>query len=359
MFSDLQLTGIPGGGSVMKRLLQNGCDINCLRPYEYEGQTYMDKLVGNDENGPRYEPVPIVCNDSTLLYDEFKLVDTDVREVSRLEFNLWSDLRAAGMFRDVPNGLGYSVMQYQKVSDIGPASVGMDPIGKTNRDRPVVGTDFHPFFVIYKDWSFSLRDLEMSRKGLMPLDTEVIKQSTREIIKVVEQLTAGVYTETLSFGGGTVYGLTNFPHRVTGSMSDPTASGWTGEDFIRDILDMRAALKAVNHKGPFRVYVGTGWDQYIDEDYSSAKGSDTIRERAARTPRVSGIVSADYLGEFDVVMVEMNSRNIRAVQGMPITPVMWENSGGLELCGKLMAIMAPNCRADYLDQCGIAHYTVS
>lgn len=349
-------SNIPGSGNVMKRLLANKGDIGALRPYEFEGNTYIDVRNAAVEGG--IETRQIHNADSTLLYDEWKWIDTDVRDISRKELRVVNDLRAAGLSMTIPNGLGFKVMQYQKVSDISDATIGISPVARTDRERPVFGTDFLSLPYIFKDWSFDYEDLQMSRNGVMPLDRTMVRLATRKIAEAVEKLFLGVWG-SFSFGGGPVYGLTNFPNRVTGSMSDPTASGWTGDHFVRDLLDMRAALKAVNHKGPFRVYVGPGWDQYLDEDRSAAKMSDTVRERASRIPGVSDVVTADYLPDFDVVMVELNEATIRVVDRLGITPVLWEQEGGLVINGKLMCSIIPNIRADYLDQCGIAHYTVS
>ena len=126
-------------------------------------------------------------------------------------------------------------------------------------------------------------------------------------------------------------------------MTDPNGSGWVPNDFITDLLGMRAALYAAFHFGPYAIYVGPGWDAFLDEDYSSAKGDITLRERAEKTPKLGTIQTADFLANpYDVVMFEKNQDTIRGVTGMPLTPLTWETQGGLEINGKIMGIMIPN-----------------
>ena len=62
-----------GGGSNAKRLLANGCSPLALRPYDGgDGHDYIDSW---DQEKQEFIPKRIVCNDATLLYDEWKLVD--------------------------------------------------------------------------------------------------------------------------------------------------------------------------------------------------------------------------------------------------------------------------------------------
>lgn len=343
---------LSGGGSIAKRLLKNGCSIEALRPFEAEdGFDYVD-VKGSDA------PKRIVTNDATLLDREWLLLDKGVPEIAKPRLRIYGDFIAAGLVLNLPNGLGHSVLQYQNMSDITDAGVAMDPVSKTDRDRVVFDLNHLPLPVIFKDWSFTLRELEMSRRGEKPLDMTHYRLSIRKVAEAMEKLLLGTWG-AVSYAGYPVYGLTTYPDRLIGSLTDPDGIGWTPEDFIDDLIEMRAALYNVNHRGPFRVYVGPGWDSYLDKDYSAAKGDNTLRARAEAIRGIGAIVTSDFMSDFDVIMVEMQEDTVRIVTGMPITPIMWEQTGGLEICGKVMAISVPNFRSDFDGQCGLAHYTVA
>ena len=344
-----------GGGSNAKRLLANGCSPLALRPYDGgDGHDYIDKW---DADKQEFTPQRIVCNDATLMQDEWKAIDTSVVEIAGPRMKIWSDLMAAGLRYSLPNALGYSILQYQNVGDVGPAGLDMEGLAVTLRDKELGETGSLPLPIVHKEWSYTLRELEMSRNGSRPLDLTKVRYATKKCAELIEMLVAGVYGQ-FNFGGGNIWGLTNFPDRLIGNLSDPNVAGWTGADFVTDLLAMRSALYASHHYGPYRVYVGPGWDAFLDEDASAAKGDDTLRQRGERTPNISGIVTADYLPMYDIVMVEMDTDTIRGVVGMPLMPVTWETMGGWVLSGRVMGILVPNLRSDYNGQSGIAHYTI-
>ena len=175
--------GMAGGGSIAKRLLDNNCDPLALRPYRgADGCDYIDYVVNTDENGvAQYAPKRIVTNDATLLYDEWKKIDAAVREIARPRLSVWGDLMASGLRYDLPNAMGYSVLQYQNASDTGPAALNFEGLSKTNRDREVYDLNSLPLPIVHKDWSFSLRDIEMSRNGQRPLELDENSDGNAEV----------------------------------------------------------------------------------------------------------------------------------------------------------------------------------
>jgi hypothetical protein len=71
----------------------------------------------------------------------------------------------------------------------------------------------------------------------------------------------------------------------------------------------------------------------------------------------------DYLtgtsNPFTVIMIQMDPDTARAVNGMDLTTVMWDSTGGLRKNFKVMAINVAQLRADYNGNCGIAVGTIS
>jgi hypothetical protein len=64
---------------------------------------------------------------------------------------------------------------------------------------------------------------------------------------------------------------------------------------------------------------------------------------------------ADTGYQFTLILVQLTSEVARAVNGMDITTVQWEEKGGMRLHFKVMAIQVPQLRADYYGQMGLLH----
>ena len=198
-----------------------------------------------------------------------------------------------------------------------------------------------------------------SRNGGSPLDTTMAELSARRVAEMAEQMLLGVSTkwDTYTFGGGTIYGYTDFPSRLTRTVTTPTGATGQGATFLADVMAMKAQSVAAFHYGPWVLYVSTAWDQYLDDDFK-ANSDKTIRNRVKELEGIIDIRTLDYLTGFDVVLVQMTSDVIREVVGMEMTTVQWETSGGLQLNFKIMAILVPQLRADQNGNTGIVHGTV-
>jgi len=344
--ADMILNG-KATGSVASRLLSVGMDPTMLRPYIAEdGKPYV--TVGNEAQ---------VTNDATLLKDEWKLLDDAVIPAARERLNAVQDLRDRGLTMDIPDGMGVTVLQHQAVSKFGKASVGMDPIAETDRSRPKVDLTNLPLPVTYQEFSFSSRVLAASRRGNLPLDVSGAQEAARNVAEEIEKMLLGK-GDTYAYGGGNVYGYTNFPHRETKSLTGPTSTSWTPQDTVDDVLAMRQQSYAKNHYGPFVLYAAPNWDTYLDKDYSENKGDNTLRQRIAAVPNIEGVITVDHLENYEMVLVQMTSNVVEEVVGMDITTVQWESRGGFELNFMVLGIMVPRIRADYHEQTGLVVGTV-
>ena len=109
--------------------------------------------------------------------------------------------------------------------------------------------------------------------------------------------------------------------------------------------------------------ISTAWDRYLDDDYSTAKGDNTLRERLKAISDITDVRTLDYLDtagtSYIMVLVQMTSEVIREVIGMDITTVQWETRGGMMLNFKVMAILVPQIRADINSRTGIVHGTTA
>lgn len=342
-----------GQGDVATRLLNCGFNTNMLRPWlGNDGKSYVTLV----ENGVA-KAYPITNTTATLRKDDWIHLDTAIIKAARPRLKLVADLRGAGLTYSIPNGMGTTVLQTERMTDVGPAIVSMDGLRDSQRDRPEFDLTNLPLPIISKDFSFSARQLATSRSGGSPLDTTMAEQCGRKVAEIAEEMAIGSYA-TYQYGGGFVYGLINFPDRETYEITAPTTTGWTPDDLVNEILGMRKKLEDAYHFGPYRLYFAKDWGQYLDRDYSAVKGDNTLRDRVAKIESISGLQTLDYLTGWQIVMVQMTSDVIREVIGMDFTTVQWPSKGGLELNFKVMGIIVPQVRCDITGKSGVCHGNV-
>jgi hypothetical protein len=70
---------------------------------------------------------------------------------------------------------------------------------------------------------------------------------------------------------------------------------------------------------------------------------------------IQGIKVIDTLPADNVLLVEMNSDNVRLIQGMGIQNVQWQEEGRFITKYKVMTIQVPQIRSDQNGACGIVH----
>ena len=165
---------------------------------------------------------------------------------------------------------------------------------------------------------------------------------------------------TFTYGGGTVYGYTNLPSRAT-KTNMPVPDGTNGPAVLTAILALRQLLIADRHFGPFVFYVNSQWAGVLDNDFSSAKGDSTLRQRILAIDQIQDVRTLDFLPttNWDCLLVEMNSLNARMVVGMEIQTIQWETDGGMRKHFKVMCIQVPQVRADTAGNSGVAHGTTA
>lgn len=350
--------GLQGQGDTASVLLENDMNPHALRPFIGEdGRHYVNAFNTKGELIAK----PLTNAIATLRKDEWQLLDDIVVKVARERLRAVADLISTGNTFNIPNGMGTTVFQTETQSDINPASVSMDGLRENANDRPEYELTNLPLPIIHKDFHFSARQIATSRRMGTPLDTSMLEMSARKVAEQAEKLLLGVsaIADQYAFGGGTIYGYTDFPDRLTKTITAPTASGWTGATFLAEVLAMMQQSRDVFHYGPWVLYVASAWDQYLDNDYVTTTSTTiTVRERVLKSESLSSIRTLDFLTNFDVVLVQMSSDVVREVIGMNMTTMQWDTQGGLKKHFKIMTIMVPQLRADFNSNTGIVHGSV-
>jgi len=340
-------------GDVASKLMEGGFNVNCLRPYiGKNGKSYITTINA----AGKLVSTQVANATATLRKDDWKILDDAIVKAAMPRLKAVADVRGAGLTYTIPNGMGKTVLETETQGDANDATVSMDGLREGADDRPTFEINNLPLPIIHKDFSFSARQLQTSRNGGSPLDTTMAESAGRKVAEMAEKILIGESTGT-TYGGGTVYGYTNFPDRSIRTVTAPTASGWTGATFLADLLAMREQAKTDYHYGPYMVYLSSAWDQYIDDDYKAASDK-TIRTRAKEIDGITDIRTLDYLSDTQIIMVQMTSDVVREVIGMDFTTLQWETNGGMKVNFKVMAIMVPQIRSDQNDRCGIVHGSV-
>lgn len=348
---DFILNGV-GHGRVAEKLLACNFDPNCLRPYiGKDGRAYITV----NQKGV-LKAVPISNADATLRKDDWKILDEAIVKAAKPRLRAVADLRSRGLQFTIPNGMGKTVLETERMGDINDASISMDGIRQNANDRPEFDLINLPLPIIHKDFQYSARQIQASRTGGSPLDTSTAELASRKVAEMAEKLLLGV-ASSYAYGGGTIYGYTNMLGRLTKTLTSPASSGWTGATLLGEVLDMRQLSQDAYHYGPYMLYTAPAWDKYLDDDFK-ANSDITLRERIAKIDGIEGITTLDYLTGYAAILVQMTSDVVREVVGMDITTVQWETMGGLQLNFKVMAILVPQLRADINGNTGIVHGSV-
>lgn len=345
-------------GEVADVLAMNDFNPLALRPYLSDCGKYTCISVMNSEG--KLEEKVIGNATATLRKDAWKILDEAVVKVAKPRLKAVADFRAAGLIYNIPNGLGKTVLETETQSDISPASVSMDGLRENENDRPVWELGFLPLPIVHKDFSYSARQIATSQNSGSPLDTTSAELAARRVAEETEKLTLGVSTvaDQYSFGGGVIYGLTDFPSRLTRTITTPVGGGASvGANLLADVLAMMQQSRNAFHYGPWVLYVAPNWDQYIDDDFKAASDK-TIRNRLKELGDLQDVRTLDYLTGYDIILVQMTSDVVRMVIGMDMVTVVWDTKGGLQKNFKIMSIIVPQLRADQDSQTGIVHGSV-
>jgi len=216
-----------------------------------------------------------------------------------------------------------------------------------------------PLPIIHYDFHFSARQIQASRRGGSPLDTTTAELAGRKVAEMAEKMLLGKSTPaSYVYGGGTITGYTNYGSVMTKTITSPVTSGWVGSTIVTEVLAARQQSYNAYHYGPFMLYTGPSWDTYLDQDYSTAKGDNTVRDRLEKISGIQGVKTLDYLSGYEMILVQMTSDIVRLVEGLDITTVQWESNGGFLVNFKVMAIIVPQLRADQNSRTGIVYMSV-
>lgn len=356
-------------GEAADLLTENAMDVNRLRPYiGSDGRSYITVNAGYDSKGkPQYRSV-LTANKATLRKDEWVAFDNVLQKAYRERLRAYADLRAANTYGGF-DGFATMMLENERMNDPGEALVDFDGLTEGRGAMPQFDMVGLPLPIIHFPFFISSRKLAMSRKLGTPLNTTMAEIAARRCMETVERMTIGTLAgPTLSprniseySRSPQVYGYTNFPDRITDTtVTAPTTGGWAPKVLVKTILNGIEDLQDAGLYGPYMVYHSKAWSPYLDEDYSDAKGDNTLRDRIKKIEDVKDVRRLDFFNDgFQLLIIQMTEDVCRAVNGMEFSMVQWDTKGGAQKNFRVMGIQVPQLRSDINGNCGIWHGTTS
>jgi len=336
--------GLGATGSVAKKLLGSGFNVNALRP-AIPDSARMDPQGSFWYNGMRAN--------ATLRRLEWQLYDTAVIEVARRRLVGIRDLMDAGLTFNVPDALGVTQIVWEQISTLTAAEINMSGLSQTPNDRQEFNLNTIPLPIIHKDFNINIRQLYSSRRIGTPLDVTQAQLSSRIVSEGIEtMLFAG---STVLGTNNTIFGYTTATYRNTGSVTAPWTTA-TGTQIVTDTLAMIQAAVNDNMYGPYVMYVPSGVFTAMGADFKTYSDR-TILERVLAIPGITSIKQSKDLTASNVLLIQMTNDVVDLIEGMQPTTTEWETEGGMIVNFKVMSIIVPRVKNDYVHQSGIVHFS--
>lgn len=342
---------------ISNALIDNNMDVGLIRPYQKVNK--RGRVLGVFANIGGKEKR--ILGNAVLRKDEWKEYDQALLEASKIRLVGVADLLRRGLNHNIANGFGKTVLEYEDITEGHDAEINMDGLTRGKNDRLEYSIKYLPLPIIHKAFSINARVLTVSRNTGGSLDMAQVTEATFKVSEKVEEI---LFTgaSTFTFGGGIIYGYTDFPSRITGSIT----TAWTslsdnstqtvGEQVLTQVLTMIQDSRNAKHYGPWVLYVPTAYQRILEEDYTTGYGK-SIRARLLETQGLDDIIVADKLTADNLVLAQVTSNVVRMVTGMPMSTVEWETEGKMIHHFKVMTIMVPQLRADANGNTGIVHYS--
>jgi uncharacterized linocin/CFP29 family protein len=313
----------------------------------------------NFKRNKAYQAVKSLNIHSTLRKDEWEELDRIVVETGKEILVGVMDLRNnPGGLRAV--SIATSIAQYNRMSLMPDAVVNMNPLADGNRGRVDFTLDGVPVPFAFGDFQLDIRTLTASRQLGDGLD---VTQSAEASYKV------SLAWETMLFNGTpavavadrvgtleTIYGYLNHPDRNTGAAPGAWEDATDGYVYISQTIElMKEALRNDQYHGPYWLYVNSG--NWSDLNTLNANTGTTPMMALRNDPELSGIKYSPRLGYGENVMVDPRPRSVQWVEGAMISPVEWDEKGGLGTNFRVIGAGSPLIKVTRSGQCGVAHFT--
>lgn len=312
-------------------------------------QQWLDEMGNLTLNNLR--PHLGVHQNALLRHEEWLQIDAEVQDVVRTGLVGIQDLVTNGLTKPL-GGLGTYISMYEQVSDMTEADVSMEGIVPGKDDRVTFTPQYVPVPIIHKDFSISQRMLLASRRQGEALDVTQARTATRIVRDKMESMLFNGLTK--QFGGYSIYGYTTAPHRITGTAVGDFGTAGNG---YKTMVKALGALGAVGFQGPFMVYIAQTQYNELLNLISTSYERNELEVIKAGLPQIMDVKPAYALAAGSLVFVQMTKEVVDLAVAEDVTPVQWDEMGGMMTRFRIMTALAPRIKFDVNNVCGVLHYT--
>jgi uncharacterized linocin/CFP29 family protein len=344
-------------GPVAELLNRVNGDIGRLRPW-YDKDIGRAVITTNalSENPDDQINEFAVNADSALTYDQWQEVDDTILATYQQEVQVPQLIQSNYGVLNI-DGMATPILTWQRRNRGQSAIITMDAQGRSDVDMHDFDTKSMPIVIIHSDISLPQRDVDVSRRGGKEgIDTQAISDSTYQVSKAAEELIVG--GRTFTYGGFPTHGLTTFTERNTQVLTAP--DGTNGATVVSQFATMMDKLDADGFQGPYDIMYSSNWEPWLALDFSSTKGSNTLRERILALGNIASfqkVRAVNNSTKYVVVMTHRGRRTMRLVQGMKGRPrvINWQTHAGFQEHWKILTMLQVQIFADQDDNNGLCH----
>lgn len=295
------------------------------------------------------------------------VLDNAVTSVGTQRLQFIAELISRGLVYPLPNAMSIPFLENMYDSNVGAPSRVMNPEARVEHQMNLMIADRLPIYITKAEFAIGIRELGMSRRVGLPLDTRNITQQTRAINEAIED--AGVNGATtldgqaLIVGGYDAPGLLTAPNVNTVTV---TSSAWKGTAPVgatvqAEMNTMYSRLFGDFKRGPYTLFIPSDVDFAFNIDFK-ANGNDSIRTRLQQNTTGGAplrIVTLDSLPQTKVVLAQMTNDVMDLVDGQRPTVIPYTSATGMTFFSMIMAIMVPRFKTDYDGNSGIVVATLT
>lgn len=363
MFDHMRFTGaraedgFGGGvsnklGGVIQRAASMGLDPLSVAGLREAGFRAMNDLLASD--GFR-AAAPLPTHPESQV-----AIDGAVVRVGMERLQFVQDLLAEGLTYNLPDPLSVPFLEHRTRGRSGTARRVMNPSARGENHVSPMGADRLPIYLTMADNQLNIRELRMSIRVGIPLDTANIEDDVRAVNEAIEDAAINGATtldgQTLQVGGYDAPGMLTAPNANTKSLS---LADWkttpNGTNVMTAITQMIAQLVADKKYGPYNLYIPTAVGIAWQNDFK-ANGNDSIMARLRQIEaggRPLRIRPLDLMPSTKVVLMQMTSDVVDIVDGQRPTVIPFTSLDGFTLYNVVMAAMVPRFRSDYDGNSGV------
>jgi uncharacterized linocin/CFP29 family protein len=296
---------------------------------------------------------------SALRKNEWEELDRQMVAAAVPPLRMLNLLISRGLTRTL-GSLGTVVAQYNAVGEMTPANATIRGHASVEKDLVDVTIASVPVPVIAKEFELDERYLQASRLLGDGLDVANGAAAARVVAEKMEDMLINGDT-TISMQGGSIYGLTSHPARITGTATSFGGGAWsTITNILPTVAGMIGAVQAKNMYGPYGIFASINQYNSASLNYYADASGDTPRDRIMRMPNVAVFEQIPQLVDGTILLVQLDSNTVQAayVPGyFPSTTREWTSGDGMLNSFKVMAVYTPIIKAAVGSKLGVVHAT--